>query len=829
MNLSFTSICRVLLLLLLAIWAGALPAQGSGGKRLALVIGNDAYKNVDALNNARNDARLMAATLKRANFEVTQVNDLGRESLWQTIDTFKGRIHKGDEVVFYFAGHGVQIKSNQLLLPVDIKASNDDQVQRDGISLVDVQDALKDARFALLVIDACRDNPFIDPRDPKKRTIGGGTRGLVPPEPGTGQAIVMSAGRNQKALDSVPGISQANGLFTWELAQVLQTPGIEIRAALEAVKDRVDDKAKSAGHDQRPSIVSDMRGNFYFFGPTKVQVQNAAADPETEAWTAAKQANTADAYQTYLQLYPQGSYAGAASIALKAAQQAGKLLSAAAAPTRPTTTTPLPSQLSTASSTPPSNLSSDDPEADLWREVKASGAREYLEVYLQQYPKGKYTALARLELKKLDDADRAQRAQEEVQRKQAAEQARQEQLAAAQSARLQQQQAEQDAWATAKSHDSLEAYATYLQNYPQGRYAALAQVARIKVQRETAERERQQAAQREREAEQARLAREEAQRKQAADLARAEQLQSARLDPSKTIKDCADCPELVVIPAGSFTMGSSASEQQHAQQQGAQKTWTDREGPQHLVQVGAFLLGKTEVSVGQWRAFTAATSYRTDAERNAGTVKGCYAMDVVDGKWDWREGRSWKNPGWTVEDNEPVICISWNDASAYVQWMRKRTGLNYSLPSEAQWEYAVRAGTSTSRFWGDDPNAACRYANGADQTAWPDGSAKAWGTRHECKDAYFYVAPVGHYQPNAFGLYDMLGNATEWVQDGFHDDYRGAPTDGSVWTTGGDPSLRVLRGGGWDDNPGDLRSAYRGRSSPGDRNSSGGFRIARTL
>ncbi|MCF8168355.1 MAG: caspase family protein, partial [Rhodoferax sp.] len=374
--------------IILCLHPPAALAQDSVGKRLALVIGNDAYKNVVPLNNARNDARLMAATLKKANFEVTQANDLGREALWQTIDAFRSRIQKGDEIVFYFAGHGVQIKSNQLLLPVDIKASNDAQVQRDGIALVDVQDALKDARFALLVLDACRDNPF-PPQG--TRTIGGGTRGLLPPEPVTGQAIVMSAGRNQKALDSVPGISQANGLFTWELAQVLQTPGVEIRTALESVKDRVDDKAKGAGHEQRPSIVSDLRGNFYFFGATTVQVQNAAATPESEAWAAARQAHSISAYQAYLEAFPKGRYAVAAKIALDTLKTP-----APTSATRP----PPPST----SATP---TKGEDAETSFWNEAKGSGAREYLHAYVKQYPKGKYLALARIELKKLDDSERA--------------------------------------------------------------------------------------------------------------------------------------------------------------------------------------------------------------------------------------------------------------------------------------------------------------------------------------------------------------------------------------------------------------------------------------
>ncbi len=188
----FNGWCRYCLSLGLCLLALGGLAQGNGarglnrdggGKRIALVIGNDAYQKVDTLKNARNDARLMAATLQKAGFEVTQVNDLGRDGMWHSIDIFKGRINKGDEVVFYFAGHGLQINSNQLLLPVDISAVNDAQVQRDAVSLVDIQDALKDARFALLVIDACRDNPF--PRT-GSRSIGGLTRGLLPPEPVTG-------------------------------------------------------------------------------------------------------------------------------------------------------------------------------------------------------------------------------------------------------------------------------------------------------------------------------------------------------------------------------------------------------------------------------------------------------------------------------------------------------------------------------------------------------------------------------------------------------------------------------------------------------------------
>jgi TolB protein len=289
-------------------------------KRLALVIGNDQYQLVEKLDNARNDARLIAGVLAKAGFSVTQANDLDRDRLWSTIDAFKGRIDRGDEVVFYFAGHGVQIGSAQLLLPTDIKSANESQIQRDGVPLIDVQDALRDARIAIFIIDACRDNPF-----PKQgtRTLGA-TRGLLPPDPSTGQIIIFSAGRNQKALDFVPGKTRANGLFTWELAQIIQTPGIEIRNAMEQVKDTVDDKARAVNHAQRPSLVNDLRGSFYFIGPNAGDSSDAdkpaptklkPSEIEAAAWGAAKEANSREGYTAFLEEFPKGRFSSAARVA----------------------------------------------------------------------------------------------------------------------------------------------------------------------------------------------------------------------------------------------------------------------------------------------------------------------------------------------------------------------------------------------------------------------------------------------------------------------------------------------------------------------------------
>ncbi len=246
-------------------WAVVLPAQAA---RLALVVGNDTYAHVSSLTNARNDAQLMARTLEDAGFEVVGGvrTNLDRKSMWFAVDQLQRRMHKGDDVVFYYAGHGVQIRANPMLLPVDIDADSDAQVLRDGINLIDIQDAFKEARFALLIIDACRNNPF-PPRPGATRGIGE-SRGLAPIEPAEGTAILMSASRGQTALDVVPGVTADNGLFTFELVRAIRSPGVDVLTALRQVRDTVEDRAKRADHDQRPALVEEMRGQFVLFEAT---------------------------------------------------------------------------------------------------------------------------------------------------------------------------------------------------------------------------------------------------------------------------------------------------------------------------------------------------------------------------------------------------------------------------------------------------------------------------------------------------------------------------------------------------------------------------------
>ncbi|MEQ1776377.1 MAG: formylglycine-generating enzyme family protein [Burkholderiales bacterium] len=283
-------------------------------------------------------------------------------------------------------------------------------------------------------------------------------------------------------------------------------------------------------------------------------------------------------------------------------------------------------------------------------------------------------------------------------------------------------------------------------------------------------------------------------------------------DAGNSFKDCADCPEMVVIPAGHFAMGTTSDEE--AREYLAER-FRYRSEPQHHVNVKRFAAGKFEITRGQYRAFAEASG------RNSG---GCFVWNGTEFEVD--KNRSWRNPGYAQNDLHPVVCVSWEDASAYVRWLSQKTAKQYRLLTEAEWEYAARAGTTTARFWGDDGNSACDHANGADRASIRQvPAARQWESAN-CDDRYAYTAPVGGYRANAFGLHDMLGNAGEWTQDCWNANYGGAPIDGSAWATG-DCLMRAVRGGAWDDAPTGLRAAYRVGSPTMIRLYSRGFRVAR--
>ncbi len=271
-------------------------------------------------------------------------------------------------------------------------------------------------------------------------------------------------------------------------------------------------------------------------------------------------------------------------------------------------------------------------------------------------------------------------------------------------------------------------------------------------------------------------------------------------------------PEMAPLPGGCFQMGSPASEKGRSEDE-----------RYHRVCVEAFEIGKYEVTVGEFNRFVSATGYRTEAERNIGE-KGCYAWSATEGRWGWREGVDWRQPGYEPSDAHPVVCVSWNDAVAYAVWLSQQTGRSYRLPTEAEWEYAARAGTTSARYWGDDPDRACRYANVADRTEGPGGHA--WPVKHQCADQHWYAAPVGAFQANAWNLADLLGNAWEWTCSAYDGKYGGAETQCAE--KGATDSMAV-RGGSWFYRPAWARTAHRDRNAPSRRHLDGGFRLARSL
>lgn len=286
---------------------------------------------------------------------------------------------------------------------------------------------------------------------------------------------------------------------------------------------------------------------------------------------------------------------------------------------------------------------------------------------------------------------------------------------------------------------------------------------------------------------------------------------------SGVTRDCEDCPELVRIPAGSFSMGASAAEEER---EGFRNDYRGRSIPIHTVRIRApFLLGRTDVTRGQYAVFAQAIGRKMSR-------CCCYGWDGRD--ISQGDTRSWASPGFPQSDDDPAVCVGFDDAQAYLDWLSSRTGQRYRLPSEAEWEYAARAGTHTVRFWGDGAGEQCANANGADQSARSQiRGARNWSAA-ACDDGNPYTSPVGHFRPNAFGLYDMLGNVMQWTSDCWNATYVSAPDDGSSLQRG-ECDTRVVRGGDWQSDPSYLRSGYRGRSETGRRSNATGFRVARSL
>jgi formylglycine-generating enzyme required for sulfatase activity len=328
-------------------------------------------------------------------------------------------------------------------------------------------------------------------------------------------------------------------------------------------------------------------------------------------------------------------------------------------------------------------------------------------------------------------------------------------------------------WQSIRDSKSAADYKAYLARWPQGIFAELA---RLRV----------------------------AQIEKAAD--RTEPAPETRR-PGAVFRDCPDCPEMVVVPPGEFRMGSPYDEKER---------FPD-EGPQRRVAIAApFALGKYEIRRAQFARFAAEIGASPRACRVWRPAAGNFALSAA---------ANWQSPGFEQSDDHPVVCVSWSEAKAMADWLAKKTGKPYRLPSEAEWEYAARAGTSSAWVWGDDAGGACAHANGADQ-AYLRAQRGAAGVA--CDDGFAFTAPVGGFRANAFGLHDLIGNVSEWTADCWRETFAGAPADGRAWVAGA-CRQRTTKGGAWLAPPRLLRSAVRGGVGADDRTNMLGFRLARDL
>ncbi|MDE0055585.1 MAG: SUMF1/EgtB/PvdO family nonheme iron enzyme, partial [Gammaproteobacteria bacterium] len=319
--------------------------------------------------------------------------------------------------------------------------------------------------------------------------------------------------------------------------------------------------------------------------------------------------------------------------------------------------------------------------------------------------------------------------------------------------------------------------------------------------------------------------------------AEAEETRETGRSPGERFRDCPDCPEMVGVPAGSFEMGSRRREKGRFRD----------EGPVRDVEIADGLaVGVYEVTRAEFARFIEESRHET----------GGICEVVLYGRRETVGEAGWRSPGFRQHGSHPVVCVDWYDARAYTQWLSRRTGKTYRLPSEAEWEYVARAGSTAPRPWLRSEDARSRRASWARQCAHVNGAdlslaekiiAEAQSTAGEenanaaskfadavsgavasCEDWHFFTAPVGSYRSNDLGVYDIIGNVYEWTEDCWNKNYRRAPTDGSPWTTG-DCQYRVGRGGAYLSGPRALRPAYRRALRNTDKLTNVGFRVVRSI
>jgi formylglycine-generating enzyme required for sulfatase activity len=902
-------------------------------KRVVLVVGNGAYQHAAPLPNPTRDAKAIAQMFQMAGFDIVLLrNDVGNLEFKRALRDFFVVAKGADIAVVFFAGHGIQIADQNYLIPVDAKLAQDYDVTDEAISLERIIEAIEPAaRLRLVVLDACRDNPFIARMQRRGATRQIVSRGLSKVEPILNNTLIAYAAKAGSTAEDGPG---DNSPFTMALIKHVAEPGLDIRLALGRVRDEV---LRNTHNDQEPFVYGSLGGGSVSLVPPVVVAKPAAPAEVRADYELVERINTRKAWELFINQYKTGMYVDLARERLRMLEREEVSASSArmqeensawdrvrdsedpaairrfidrnkSSPHAIAAQSLLDSLEKVArekeemaaaeeakkhaeakrlaeeqAAAEAKKLAEEKAAAEAERSRKAEEARKQAEAKKLAEEQAAAEAKKLVEEKAAAEAERLRKAEEarkqaeakklaeeqaaaeakklaeekaaaEAERLRKAEEARRqaeakrlaeeqaaaeakkfaEEKAAAEAERLRKAEearkqaeakrlAEEQAAAAAKklAEEKAAVEAERLRKADEARKQAeakrLAEEQAAAAAKKLAEEKAAVDAERLRKADEARK-RAEAQRLAEANRAAAEaehirrgeearkQVEVKRLTeensaaakpgvalsipPAETrssrneqmaymaplptvdrdgraFQDCADCPVVVRIPAGSFTMGQTKGDASAA--------------PQHTVTVRAFAMGQYPVTVGEWRACVASG--------------GCNFTPRMA----------------NANDRTPVHNTSWDDAQQYILWLSRSTGENYRLPTEAEWEYAARAHTSTRYWWGD--NVGTMLANCSDCGGSQDARTPL---------------PVGSFKPNPFGLHDILGGVAQWVADCWFPNYQGAPADARAREQK-NCQKRVLRGGSFRTDRESITASARSSYDSSVRYIAHGFRVARDL
>ena len=849
--------------------------MGGNGRRVALVIGNAAYREGGALRNPPNDAKDIAAALTRIGFsgvdsDIVSVSaslDLDYAGLREALGAFAQASQGAQQAVLYYAGHGIEFQGENYLIPVDARLTHSSRLEFEAASLSQILRTIDYTRgLRLIILDACRNNPF-RARLFGARDMARGLRAVEPP----GSVLVAYAAKHGTVAQD--GDNARNSPFASSLLEHMEKSGLEVVDLFREVKSDVLEKT---AREQEPYLYGTPgREKEYLVAPVKqpetVQflAQVEPATREHTLWTSISSSMDLSLFEDFLTKFPQGTYARVAEVTIE------KLIDDCV------------------------NISSlekfishypDSPRADqarlrieqtrehtLWTSLSSSMDPSLFEDFLTTFPQGTYARVAEVRLEKLIDncvnipslekfiahypesprVDQARLRIEQLKnppvpwwsRLRATISSRNETLYAvisfgfAVAVLLINLPNLKPVWcaltnssgctvihptdsatgsASKASRENVEKENHFADRNPDAGSASTNPVGGAGNNFETlkslaVENSRQQLE----ESIKIQESQEDASKPNnetglhkvligRGSLQHEQLLKEGRANPESpdTFRDCDKCPEMLIVPAGEFLMGST---EKTDPERGTHED--DGSGKQVKITIPtAFAVGRFEITFDEWNA----------------CVKdgGCNTTKSPDDN-GFGKGR------------RPVINISWRDAQEYVAWINTKAPSDkpYRLLSEAEWEFAARGVTeATSQpryFFGSDATKLCSYGNVFDQSGKRIHPEFSW-TYADCDDREPNTAPVGGYRSNAFGLKDMIGNVWEWVEDCYRDSYKGMPADvqttGEPWLRGCKPSsLRVLRGGSWNDSPRILRSAIRIGREPDFRSYGIGFRLSRTL